>query len=97
MALEFAAPADAAHTLYFAGTKAVDYGIHSFTLNGQAIGQSLDFFQPSGVSHTGQVSLGKVKVKKGKNTLIIKSTGAHPRAQKHYMFGLDFLRLAPAR
>ncbi|MGC6457558.1 MAG: PVC-type heme-binding CxxCH protein [Akkermansiaceae bacterium] len=95
--LEFAAPADAAHTLYFAGTKAVDYGIHTFTLNGQAIGKPQDFFQPSGVSHTGQVSLGKVKVKKGKNTLIIKSTGSHPKAQKRYMFGLDFLRLAPAR
>jgi putative membrane-bound dehydrogenase-like protein len=96
MSLEFAAPADAAHTLYFAGTKAVDYGIHSFTLNGKAIGKPQDFFQPSGVSHTGQVSLGQVKVKKGRNNLVIKATGTHPKAVKRYMFGLDFLRLAPA-
>ena len=57
--------------------------------------KNIDFFQPSGVSHTNQIGLGKVTVKKGNNTLTITATGTHPDSVKRYMFGLDFLRLAP--
>ena len=37
-------------------------------------------------------------VEKGQKTpLIIKATGADPDSFKRFMFGLDFLRLAPSR
>jgi len=95
LTLEFAVPKAGQYSVYFAGTKAVDYGIHSFSLNGEAIGKPQDFFQPTGVSHTGQISLGSAALKKGTNTLTVKSTGTHSDSVKRYMFGLDFLRLAP--
>jgi len=96
LTVEFSSPKAGEHFLHFAGTKAVDYGIHSIKLNGKTLAQPIDFFQPTGVSHTGQINLGKVSLKKGINTLTVKSTGTHRDSIKNYMFGLDFLRLAPA-
>ncbi|MDA7881284.1 DUF1080 domain-containing protein [Akkermansiaceae bacterium] len=95
LTVEFTAPKAGDHTLYFSATKAIDYGIHSLAINGQTLGKPIDFFQATGVSHTNQISLGKVTVKKGTNTLTINSTGSHPDSVKKYMFGLDFIRLAP--
>ncbi|MGC6467814.1 MAG: ThuA domain-containing protein, partial [Akkermansiaceae bacterium] len=95
LTIEFTSPKAGEHTLHFAGTKAVDYGIHSISLNGKPLGKPIDFFQANGVGHTGQINLGKTTLKKGSNTLTIKSTGTHPDSVKRYMFGLDFLRLAP--
>lgn len=95
LTLEFNAPKAGNFNLHFAATKAIDYGIHSLALNGKALGKPIDFFQPSGVSHTGQIALGALPVKQGKNILTIKATGTHPDSVEKYMFGLDFLRLAP--
>jgi putative membrane-bound dehydrogenase-like protein len=95
LTLAFPSTNEGPHTLFLAATKAIDYGIHSLSFNGKAIGKPIDFFQPQGVSHTGQLALGQVTLKKGQNTLVIRATGTHPEAVKRYMFGLDFLRLAP--
>jgi hypothetical protein len=95
LTVEFSVPTTGEFEIYFAGTKAVDYGIHSFTINGSALGEAQDFFQPSSVSHTGQVRLGKAMLSAGKNTLTIISSGTNPKAVKKHMFGLDYLRLAP--
>ena len=97
LTIEFAVPEAGQFNLHLAATKARDYGIHSLALNGKPLGKPIDFFQPAGVSHTGQINLSKVTTKKGKNTLTIKSTGTHPDSVKRYMFGLDFLRLAPTK
>ena len=95
LSAEFSVPEAGEYDLYFAATKAVDYGIHSLAVNGKVVGKPHDFFQANGVAHTGQIPAGKVSLKKGTNTLTIKSTGSHPDAEKRYMFGLDFLRLNP--
>lgn len=95
LTLAFPSTSEGPHTLFLAATKAIDYGVHSLTFNGKAVGKPIDFFQPQGVSHTGQIALGTVTVKKGQNNLVIRATGTHPDAIKRYMFGLDFLRLAP--
>ena len=96
---EFIVPTAGDFDIHFAGTKAIDYGIHSFTINGTSLGAAHDFYQSKakGVSHTGQVSLGKAKLKAGKNILTITAAGTNPQAVKNYMFGLDFIRLAPAK
>ena len=97
LTVELTVPNAGNYDLHFAATKALDYGIHSFSLNGKTLGKPHDFFQAKGVAHTGQINLGKATFKKGKNTLTIKSTGTHPDSVKRYMFGLDFLRLAPVK
>lgn len=96
---EFTVPTAGDFEIHFAGTKAIDYGIHSFAINSTSLGTAHDFYQAKGkgVSHTGQVKLGKAKLKSGRNTLTISSSGTNPQAVKKYMFGLDFLRLAPAK
>jgi hypothetical protein len=96
---EFIVPTAGDFNIHFAATKAIDYGIHSFTINGTSLGAAHDFYQSKakGVSHTGQVSLGKAKLKAGKNILTITAAGTNPQAVKNYMFGLDFIRLAPAK
>lgn len=95
LTLEISVPAAGNFDIHFAGTKAIDYGIHSFSINGSALGKPQDFYQLNGVSHTGQVHLGKATLKAGKNILTITSHGTNPNAIKRYMFGLDFLRLTP--
>jgi hypothetical protein len=97
LTIELSVPREGDFSLYLAATKAIDYGIHSLTLNGKNLGEPRDYFQAKakGVSHTGQIKLGETSFKKGKNILIIKAIGAHPDSIKRYMFGLDFLRLAP--
>ena len=97
LTVEFTVPKGGDYNLHLAATKAVDYGIHSLTLNGKNVGKPRDYFQAKGVSHTGQIKLGETSVKKGKNTLVIKAIGAHPDSVKRYMFSLDFLRLAPTK
>ncbi|MCH1421167.1 MAG: hypothetical protein L7W40_12770 [Akkermansiaceae bacterium] len=93
--LEFSVPKAGNYEVYFAGTKAIDYGIHSFAFNkDDSLGAPQDFNQAAGVSHTGQVNLGKTKLNSGKNTLTIKCISTHPDSVKKYMFGLDFLRIA---
>ena len=95
LTLEFSVPKAGNYEVYFAGTKAIDYGIHSFAFNkDDSLGAPQDFYQAAGVSHTGQVNLGKTKLNSGKNTLTIKCISTHPDSIKRYMFGLDFLRLA---
>jgi len=94
--LEFTVPKAGNHDIHIAGTKAIDYGIHSFSLNqDDSLGSPHDFFQAAGVNHTGQIKIGKARLKAGKNTLTITATSTNPNAVKKYMFGLDFLRLVP--
>jgi cytochrome c551/c552 len=94
--LELSVPTAGKFEVHLAGTKAVDYGIHSFAINGSDLGKLRDFFQPNGVSHTGQINLGKANLRAGKNTFSITAEGNNRKAVKKYMFGLDFLRLEPA-
>ncbi|MFM1559076.1 MAG: PVC-type heme-binding CxxCH protein [Roseibacillus sp.] len=93
--LEFEIPGMKAgeYEVHLAGTRAVDYGIHSFSVNGAKLGKVVDFFQPAGVSHTGDLNLGVAPFKAGANRFTVKVAGAHPKSVKRYMFGMDYLRL----
>lgn len=74
--------------------KAPDYGIAQFAVNGANAGQPVDFYHEQ-VIIPKEFELGTFELKQGENQLSIIITGAHPRALKRYMVGLDYLRLAP--
>ena len=95
--LEFALPVKDAgrYKLVGAFTKAIDYGILLFRLDGESLGGPIDFFH-NGVVPTGPVVLGTVDLTAGEHKLVVEVTGANEKAVKAYMFGLDYLKLEPA-
>ena len=52
----------------------------------------IDFFH-DGVIHTAEIPLGTFELRQGPNELSAVVVGANPKAQKEYMFGLDYLKL----
>jgi hypothetical protein len=96
--LSVAVPVEKAgkYDVFAAFTKAVDYGVHTITINGKEAAKDLDLFN-NGVIVAPEQSLGTFDLDKGENTLKISITGANPQAIKSYMFGLDYLRLVPAK
>ncbi|NLC58461.1 MAG: DUF2961 domain-containing protein [Armatimonadetes bacterium] len=68
-------------------TKAIDYGIAQFRLNGQVIGQPYDAFN-DGVIPTGPVSLGIVELAPGEATLRVEVIGKNEKSVG-LMAGLD--------
>lgn len=74
-------------------TKAVDYGIATFTLNDGPASAPMDFWIKKHVKATGEIPLGTADLKAGENRLTITLTGANPEAKPSHMIGLDYLRL----
>ncbi len=93
--LNFQAPTAGRYEVLGVFTKARDYGVVSLSLNGKLATESLDLYDPSVVTTTGEIALGTHELSEGNHTLTIEITGAHPGALKHYMFGIDQLRLVP--
>jgi hypothetical protein len=80
-------------------TKANDYGVVQFWMDGAKIGAPIDLYSPS-VAPSGVLSLGKVTLTAGEHRLGVEITGANEQAIRSYMFGLDYLMLLrpnPAR
>ncbi len=95
--LELALPvaADGVWQIGAGFTKAIDYGIFDFTLDGQKLAGPLDFYN-NGVVHTGTVALGgAVKLTAGGHRLEVCVAGANAAALKGYMLGLDYVVLVP--
>jgi hypothetical protein len=74
--------------------KAVDYGIIQLAINGHKAGEPIDFYH-AGVIQTGEIPLGTFDLRKGANELSAVVVGANPKAEKQYMFGLDYILLKP--
>jgi hypothetical protein len=77
-------------------TKAVDYGIVQFWLDGERLGQPIDLFH-DGVVPTGELGLGARALSAGDHKLTVEITGANPLAVKSFMFGLDYVKLVAAK
>ncbi len=75
-------------------TKARDYGIVQFYLDGTKLGEPIDLFHAE-VIPTGPVPLGKHVLKAGPHKLTVEIVGANPQAVKAYMFGLDRIIARP--
>ncbi len=71
-------------------TKAVDYGMVQFYLDGVKIGEPVDLFN-HGVIHTGDVTIGDVNAEAGEHTLTVEIVGKNENAS-NYLFGIDAFR-----
>ncbi len=76
-------------------TKARDYGVFQLSLDGKALGRPIDLYNFPDVVTTGELDLGTHTLTKGTHKLAVKITGANAKAIKAYMFGLDYVKLAP--
>jgi hypothetical protein len=73
-------------------TKAGDYAIVQFHLDGKKLGEPVDLYN-NGVIKASGVPLGTVELSPGDHVLTVELTGANERAKKAYMFGIDELKL----
>jgi hypothetical protein len=79
-------------------TKARDYGIVQFHLDGKQLGKPIDGFEPEKVLRTGPLSLGTVALKKGPATLRVEVIGTNPRSEGlRTLWGLDCIVLKPVK
>ncbi|HOK65324.1 MAG TPA: DUF2961 domain-containing protein [Anaerohalosphaeraceae bacterium] len=72
-------------------TKAADYGIVQFYLDGKKIGKPIDLFYPDGVIATEPIVLGRFTLGRGLHVLTAEIAGSNPAAIQRYMFGMDYL------
>jgi len=77
-------------------TKAVDYGIVQLALDDKPAGRPIDAYN-DGVVHTPELPLGTFDLAAGRHRLRVTITGKNPKAVPGYMFGLDYVKLVPAR
>jgi hypothetical protein len=79
-------------------TKARDYGIVQFSVNGQKAGEPVDLYNEK-VTKTEPISLGTFELPAGEQKLTVEIVGANEKAEKLYMFGIDTveLKLAPKK
>jgi hypothetical protein len=94
LVLEFNVPKAGEYQILGRFLKAVDYGILQLAVNGEKAGKPIDFFH-DGVIHTAEIPVGTFKLHQGGNRLSAVVVGANPKAQKEYMFGLDYILLKP--
>jgi hypothetical protein len=88
--LELPVAADGRYHVIVYLTKAQDYGIVQFHLNGKPIGKPIDCFEPNRVISTGALDLGEVELKKGKATMRVEVVGTNEMSVgSRYMWGLD--------
>ena len=94
--LEISVPRSGDYQLGVGVTKAVDYGEIEFLVDDERLtGPVVDGFHPAGVVHSGEILLGQRHLESGKHRLRLRIAGAHPKAVKRYMAGLDYVRLQP--
>ncbi len=72
-------------------TKAVDYGIVSFALDGKALAGEYDLYHKDGVTSTDEIVIASSNLEAGQHVLTVKMLGQNPQAVGPYMFGMDYL------
>jgi len=95
--LELPVPDEGPYHVIVYLTKARDYGVVQFHLNGKALGKPIDCFEPDRVVRTGAIDLGVAELKKGKATLRVEVVGTNEKSVGlRYMWGLDCVVLKNA-
>jgi len=74
-------------------TKAADYGIIQWHLDGKKISEPMDMYYADGVIATKEITLGKYQLDAGWHELDVEIVGANPAAIKRYMVGIDYIKL----
>jgi len=73
-------------------TKAHDYGIVQFYLDGCKVGNTFDLYEGS-LDRTEEILIDSTELKAGEHKLAIEIIGANEKAIQSYMFGLDYVRV----
>ncbi|HOW64621.1 MAG TPA: DUF2961 domain-containing protein [Verrucomicrobiota bacterium] len=94
LTLSFSAPKAGRYQVFGHFLRARDYGIHQLAINGIKLGEPMDFYNPD-VKPTDEMDLGARELKAEDNILTVTVVGANAKAEKAYMFGLDYLLLKP--
>ncbi len=82
--------------LWIGLTKAPDYGIVQFSLDGKKIGAPVDLYDPAVVRE--ERSLGVYDVAAGEHAIEVQIVGSNPKAGgDRHMFGTDFLEWRPVK
>ena len=74
-------------------TRANDYGVFQFSLDGEKLGGPIDLYSPTNVTRL--VTLGERQLAQGDHRLTVEIVGTNPDAKPRYMLGLDYLKLEP--
>jgi D-arabinan exo alpha-(1,3)/(1,5)-arabinofuranosidase (non-reducing end) len=95
--LQVPVPADGKYEIIAYLTKARDYGVIQFSLDGKPLGKPIDGYEPEKVVSTGPISLGTLELKKGNAVLRVEAVGTNDKSTGiRYMWGLDCVVLKPA-
>lgn len=73
-------------------TCARDYGIVQLSLDDTPLGPPIDLYNAEVIT-TGVLSFPKIEVQGNRHSLGVQIVGTNPKAQKSYMFGIDYLRI----
>ncbi|MEN6383768.1 MAG: glycoside hydrolase family 172 protein [Phycisphaerales bacterium] len=76
-------------------TKAPDYAIVQWHLNGEKIYEPIDTYNKDGVTATDEINLGQYHLAAGMNELSLEIVGSNPDAFKRYMVGIDYIKVKP--
>lgn len=95
LVLSFPAPAAGRYHVFARFVMARDYGVVQLSVNDQPVAEPLDLFNER-VKVADERSLGVFELHAGDNVLAVKIVGANEKAEPKFMFGLDYLRVAPA-
>jgi hypothetical protein len=88
--LELPVANDGRYHVFVYLTKARDYGIIQFHLDGKPIGKPIDCFEADRVIRTGAIDLGEMELKKGNATMRVKVVGTNQKSVGwRFMWGLD--------
>ena len=74
-------------------TRARDYAIVQLSLDGKKLGGPIDLYNAPDVINTGVLTFPVGALTAGDHKLTVEIIGAHPKAAKAYMVGLDYVRL----
>jgi hypothetical protein len=95
--LELPVAADGKYHVIAYLTKARDYGIVQFALDGKPLGKPIDGYNSPEVVSTGAIDLGEAVLKKSGHTLRVEVVGTNEKSDGlRYMWGLDCVVLKPA-
>lgn len=90
--LELPVAANGIYDIEMVLTMARDYGIVQLMLDDEPLGSPTDCYDAEVIT-TGALPFGQRKLTAGNHKLSLQITGANPKAEKVYMFGLDYVRL----
>ncbi|MCS7253011.1 MAG: DUF2961 domain-containing protein [Armatimonadota bacterium] len=91
--LEFDVVAEGSYELEVYFTKAPDYGIVEVAVDDEPVGKHFDGYSAQ-VEPSGKVTMGIIKLAKGKHTITFRVVGKNKNSTNYFM-GIDCIRLVP--